>query len=64
VLHGALTGIVATAIYVLLCLASPDGIQSVIEMYGLLGFVLGNGLRILGCMAGGYALRGRTPGNY
>ena len=59
VLHGTLIGIVATAIYILLGLFNPDGIQSVIQMYGTLGFVLGNALRIVGCMAAGYALRNR-----
>jgi len=60
VLHGALIGIVATAIYIGLCLVNPDGIQSVIAMYGLAGFIAGNGLRIVGCMAGGYALKSRA----
>ena len=60
VLHAALIGILATVIYILLCLANPDGIQSVIAMYGLFGFILGNGLRIVGCILAGYALQRRT----
>jgi len=59
VLHGTLIGIVATAIYVLLCFANPDGIQPIITMYGLFGFIAGNALRILGCGAAGYVLRER-----
>lgn len=61
VIHGALIGIVATIIYVLLCFTNPDGIKAIIDMYGLVGFILGNGLRVLGCTAGGYALRTRVP---
>lgn len=57
VAHGTLIGIVATAMYVLLTLANPDGISAVIEAYGVFGFIAGNGLRILGCVAGGYALQ-------
>ena len=57
VLHGALIGVLATVIYLGLCLAAPGGIGPVIEMYGPFLFVLGNGLRIAGCMAGGLALR-------
>jgi len=60
VLHGTLIGLVATAIYVGLCAANPDGIQSVIDMYGLFGFIAGNALRTVGCMAAGFALRGRA----
>jgi hypothetical protein len=59
VLHGALIGVLATAIYLLLCLASPEGLSSVVAMYGATLFVIGNGLRILGCMAGAYALERR-----
>ena len=60
VLHGALIGIVATAIYVGLCLMNPDGIQSVIDLYGLFGFIAGNALRTIGCMAAGFVLRNRA----
>jgi hypothetical protein len=54
VLHGALIGILATAIYLGLCFANPDGIQSVVKMYGLTQFVIGNAMRIVGCMVGAY----------
>jgi hypothetical protein len=56
VMHGALIGAVATAIYILLCLANPDGIRAVISMYGVFGFILANGLRIIGCALPGYVL--------
>jgi hypothetical protein len=36
-----------------------DANRSVIAMYGVFGFTLGNGLRIVGCVAAGYALQGR-----
>jgi hypothetical protein len=56
VLHGALMGVVATALYILLCMLQPDGgISAVIAMYGPILFVLGNLLRIVGCAAGGFA---------
>lgn len=55
VTHGTLIGIVATAIYILPALLSPGGIQSLIAIYGAAGVVAGNALRILGCVAGGYA---------
>ena len=61
VLHGALIGILATVIYLLMCLPSPGGLPAVIAMYGPTFFVVGNGLRIVGCIAGAYALRYRKP---
>ena len=53
-LHGVLIGILATIIYVGLCLTNPDGIGSVIAMYGPVLFVVGNGLRIVGTTAGAW----------
>jgi hypothetical protein len=61
VLHGALIGVLATAIYLLLGLANPDGLSSVIAIYGVAQFVIANGLRILGCAVGAYALEWRKP---
>ena len=58
VLHGTLIGIFATLLYIVLCMAQPDGIAAVVAMYGPTLFVLGQLLRILGCAAGGYAARG------
>jgi hypothetical protein len=56
VLHGALIGTLATAIYLLMCLANPSGLRGVVAIYGTVGFIVGNGLRILGCVAGAYAV--------
>ena len=54
-LHGALIGVLATIIYVGLCMTNPDGgIASVVAMYGPVLFVVGNGLRIVGTMAGAW----------
>jgi len=59
VLHGALIGILATIIYVGLCMANPDGIASVVAMYGPVLFVVGNGLRIVGSITGAWFHRSR-----
>jgi hypothetical protein len=57
-LHGVLIGILATIIYVGLCMTNPDGgIAAVIAMYGPVLFVVGNGLRIVGTTAGAWAYR-------
>jgi len=54
-LHGALIGVLATIIYVGLCMTNPDGgIASVVAMYGPVLFVVGNGLRIVGTIAGAW----------
>jgi hypothetical protein len=53
-----LIGILATIIYVGLCMTNPDGgIAAVIAMYGPVLFVVGNGLRIVGTTAGAWAYR-------
>ena len=57
VLHGALIGVLATVIYLVLCMIQPSGIGPVVAMYGPFLFILGNALRILGCAAGGLAQR-------
>jgi hypothetical protein len=54
ILHGTLIGVLATIIYVALCMANPDGIASVVAMYGPVLFVVGNGLRIVGTAAGAW----------
>jgi hypothetical protein len=51
-MHGLLVGILATAIYIALCAVSPDGLAAVVAGYGTVMFVLGNAMRIVGCMAG------------
>ena len=53
-LHGALIGILATIIYVGLCMTGPGGLASVAAMYGPVLFVVGNGLRIVGSTAGAW----------
>jgi hypothetical protein len=58
VLHGALIGIIATAIYFGLVLSQPGGMASVMELYGPFLFFLANGLRVIGCVAGGAAAKG------
>jgi hypothetical protein len=58
-LHGALTGIVATAIYLGICSIPPTTIAAVFAGYGPFWFFAANGLRIagaaLGAMKGGRA---------
>ncbi len=58
VLHGTLVGILATLMYFALVLGQLGSIRPVIELYGPLLFVLANGAKILGSVAGAYA-RGR-----
>jgi hypothetical protein len=58
VLHGALTGIVATAIYLGICSIPPTTIAAVVAGYGSFWFFLANGLRIVGASLGA-ALHGR-----
>jgi hypothetical protein len=52
VLHGALTGIVATAIYLAICSIPPTTIPAVFAAYGPFWFLLANGLRIVGASLG------------
>lgn len=62
VLHGALTGIVATAIYLAICSIPPTTIAAVVAGYGPFWFFLANGLRIAGSTAGAaYQGRRRLP---
>lgn len=51
-LHGALTGIVATAIYLAICSIPPTTIPAVVAAYGAFWFFLANGLRIIGATLG------------
>jgi len=51
-LHGALTGIVATAIYLGICSIPPTTIPAVVAAYGPFWFFLANGLRIVGASLG------------
>ena len=52
VLHGLLTGIVATAIYLAICSIPPTTIPAVVAAYGPFWFFLANGLRIVGASLG------------
>lgn len=52
VLHGALTGVVATAIYLGICSIPPTTIAAVVAGYGPFWFFLANGLRIVGASLG------------
>lgn len=58
-LHGALTGIVATAIYLAICSIPPTTIPAVIAAYGPFWFFLANGLRIVGATLGAASHRRR-----
>ena len=51
-LHGALTGIVATAIYLAICSIPPTTIPAVVAAYGPFWFFLANGVRIIGATLG------------
>jgi hypothetical protein len=51
-LHGTLTGIVATAIYLGICSIPPNTIATVFAAYGPFWFLAANGLRIAGAAAG------------
>ena len=58
VFHATAAGILATALYLGLGVLNPEGgLRAVVEGYGPTTFVLGNILRILGCMLGGYLNR-------
>ena len=52
VLHGALSGIAATAIYLGLVSIPPNTIAAVVASYGPFWFFTANGLRIAGCALG------------
>ena len=52
VLHGALTGVLATALYLGLCSIPPNTIPAVVAAYGPFWFFTANGLRIVGAVAG------------
>ena len=58
VLHGALTGVVATVIYLGICSIPPTTIAAVVAGYGPFWFFLANGLRIVGASLG-VAMQGR-----
>ena len=52
VLHGALIGIVATAMYLGLVFAQPGGFAAAVGTYGVPLFWFSQAMRIAGCVAG------------
>lgn len=58
-IHGAWTGIVATAIYLAICSIPPTTIPAVVAAYGPFWFFTANGLRILGATLGAASRAGR-----
>jgi hypothetical protein len=51
-LHGALIGIVATAMYLCLVFAQPGGFAAAVSTYGVPLFWFSQAMRIAGCVAG------------
>jgi hypothetical protein len=52
VLNGLLVGVLATAIYIALCMLGPGGLPAAVAVYGAPLYVLLNALRIAGCVVG------------
>jgi hypothetical protein len=59
ILHGLLIGIVATLIYMGAVIAVGGGIALALSRYGRFGFVLSNGLRIIGATMAGAVCQNR-----
>jgi hypothetical protein len=59
-LHGALVGIVATAMYFGLVVMAPGGLDGAVDVYGAPLFYLCQLLRIAGCVAGALHLQRRA----
>ena len=57
VLHGTLAGMLATLLYLGMCMIGPGGLAAALVIYGTPLFVAGNGLRIVGCATGAYFYR-------
>jgi hypothetical protein len=53
-LHGFLVGLLATIIYIVLCMTGPGGLPAAVAFYGAPLFVAVNALRIAGCAAGAF----------
>jgi hypothetical protein len=58
-LHGALIGVVATAMYLALVFAQPGGFAAAVATYGVPLFWFSQAMRIAGCVAGA----ARNPGS-
>jgi hypothetical protein len=52
VLNGLLVGVLATIIYIVLCMLGPGGLPAAIAAYGAPLYILNNALRIAGCVIG------------
>ena len=50
--HGALLGVLATAMYVALISAAPGGFQGAVQVYGAPLFWFCQAMRVAGCLAG------------
>jgi hypothetical protein len=51
-LHGLLVGVLATIIYLALCMLGPGGLPAAVNLYGAPLYVLLNVLRIVACVTG------------
>jgi len=51
-LHGLLVGVLATMIYLALCMLGPGGLPAAVSLYGAPLYVLLNVLRIAACATG------------
>jgi Na+/proline symporter len=51
-LHGLLVGVLATIIYLVLCMLGPGGLSAAVDLYGAPLYVLLNALRIVACVTG------------
>src|SRR5215472_7633968 len=51
-LHGLLIGVIATTIYLALCMLGPGGLPAAVSLYGAPLYVLLNLLRIVACVTG------------
>ena len=59
-LHGALLGVLATAMYFGLVLMQPDGLSSAIAVYGVPLFWFSQAMRIVGCVTGALHVQRRA----
>jgi len=50
--HGLLVGVIATLIYIAICMLGPGGLPAAVAFYGAPLYVSLNVLRIVGCIVG------------
>jgi hypothetical protein len=60
VLNGLFVGVLATIIYIALCMLGPGGLPAAVAAYGAPLYVLLNVLRVAGCVVGAIAPAGPT----